>query len=544
MEAVRTSADHAALARALATRLGADRVIETHISSVLLAGERAYKLKKPVRFGFLDFSTLALREQFCREELRINRRGAPQLYLDVLPVTGAVDAPRLGGAGQAIDWLLAMRRFDPAEGLDQRAARGALTADDIDALAAAVAALHAQAARAPVDGGFGTPATVRRWADDNLAELRALSHAAADRARLDALAQASAQGFARHQARIAARLRDGFVRECHGDLHLANAVMIDGAPVLFDALEFNAELRWIDVVSDVAFMFMDLLDHDLAPLAWRLLGGWAEATGDWDGLALLRWYAVYRALVRAKVALLRTQQPQAPRLVRVRAQRGFAHYLALAEALADSLADPLADPLAHQLADSPQSGVARPQMIVMTGLSGSGKSRVALELATRLGALRVRSDVERKRLAGLPAQARAVGSAALYAADMTARTYARLAQIADQLLAAGLSVVIDAAALRADERRALAQVARTRGCAATVVACDAPVEVLQRRIAARARAGTDASDATLAVLAQQQHWREPRAADEPAHRVIDTDCTPEALAQRCAALAADLRHTG
>jgi predicted kinase len=421
-----------------------------------------------------------------------------------------------------------MRRFDPAQGLDQLAAQGALTAADIDALAAAVAALHAQAARAPADGGLGTPATVRRWADDNLAELRALSHAAADRARADALAQASARGFAQHEARIAARLRDGFVRECHGDLHLANAVMIDGAPVLFDALEFNAELRWIDVVSDVAFLFMDLLDHDAAPLAWRLLGGWAEATGDWDGLALLRWYATYRALVRAKVALLRTQQPQAPRLARVRAQRGFAHYLALAESLAVAT----------------DEGSVRPQLIVMTGLSGSGKSRVALDLAMHLGALRVRSDVERKRLAGLPPQARAAGSATLYAADMTARTYARLAHIADHLLACGLSVVIDAASLRADERRALAQVARTRGCAAAVVACEAPVEVLQQRIVARAAAGADASDATLAVLGQQQHWREPRATDEPAHHVIDTNCAPEVLAQRCAALVTDLRHSG
>jgi hypothetical protein len=530
MDAVRTPADHAALLRALAALLGGDRIIETHISSVLLAGERAYKLKKPVRFGFLDFSTLAQREHFCREELRINRRGAPKLYLDVLPVTGAPGAPQLGGDGEPIDWALVMRRFDPAQGLDRLAARGALTAADIDALAAAVAALHAQAARAPTDGRFGAPATVRGWADDNLAELRALSHAAADRARLDALAQASAQGFAQHEARIAARLRDGFVRECHGDLHLANAVMIDGAPVLFDALEFNAELRWIDVVSDVAFLFMDLLDHDAAPLAWRLLGAWTEATGDWDGLVLLRWYATYRALVRAKVALLRTQQPQAPRLARVRAQRGFAHYLALAESLSGSRAD------------APAESTARPQLVVMTGLSGSGKSRVALELALHLGALRVRSDVERKRLAGLPPQAR--GGSTLYAPGMTARTYARLAQIADQLLAAGLSVVIDAAALRVDERRALAQVARSRGCAVAVVACEAPIEVLQQRIVARAAAEADPSDATLAVLAQQLHWREPRATDEPAHHVIDTDCTPEALAQRVAALATDLRHSG
>ncbi|MCU0950344.1 MAG: AAA family ATPase [Burkholderiaceae bacterium] len=521
MNAVRTLADHATLVRALAAQLAAERVIETHISSVLLAGERAYKLKKPLAFGFLDFSTLALREHFCREELRINRRTAPQLYLEVLSVTGTVDAPQLGGAGRPVEWLLSMRRFDPACTLDQLAAHGALDGHAIDALAQAVAALHAQAARAPGDGRFGTPATVRRWADDNLAELRAASQSAADRARLDALAQWTARTLSQQAQCIAARLRDGFVRECHGDLHLANAVMIDGRPQLFDALEFNEELRWIDVVSDIAFLFMDLLDHDAAPLAWRVLNAWVDISGDWAGLARLRGDAVYRALVRAKVALLRTQQPQVLRHTRLRAQRDFGSYLRLAE----SLAQPPA-----------------PQLVVMTGLSGSGKSRVAAELAMALGALRVRSDVERKRLAGLAATAR--GAASLYAADMTARTYAQLGRIAGELLDAGLSVVIDAASLRADERRALAQVARARGCAADVVACEAPAAELARRIAARAQRGGDPSDATPALLLQQQRWRALRAADEPAHHVIDTDCSPDALRARCASLAMALRRAG
>jgi predicted kinase len=389
----------------------------------------------------------------------------------------------------------------------------------VDALAAAVAELHAAAARAPAAGSLGSAPIVRRWVDDNVDELRACSHAAADRARIDALAEWSRREFGRLQPRLDRRLRDGFVRECHGDLHLANAVMVDGAPLLFDALEFNEELRWIDVISDIAFAFMDLLDRGVPALAWRLLGGWIEANGDWDGLALLRWYAVYRALVRAKIALLRVQQPQAPRLQRLRAQVGFAHYLALAE----SLVRP-----------------STPVLVVMTGLSGSGKSRVAIELATRLGALRVRSDVERKRLAGLASDAR--GGAALYSAQMTQRTYARLSDIAGGLLDAGLSAVIDAASLRADERRRLARVAQSRNCAVHVVACEAPLHVLQRRIAARAQAGGDASDATLAVLAQQPGWRQARASDEPMHRVIDTDCAPDELVRRCDALAAALRH--
>jgi len=516
-------ADHTTLVAGLRRALHADALIETHISSVLLAGDSAYKLKKPVAFSFLDFSTLAARAHYCTEELRLNRRTAPQVYLGVQPVTGTLDTPVLGGDGEPIEHVLIMRRFDPALVLDQVAARGDLTAATVDALAAAIASLHRAGDVAPNESRFGTPATVQRWVNGNLAELRAASHAAVDRERLDALADWTEDAFDRHRALIERRRQTGFVRECHGDLHLGNVVLIDEVPVIFDALEFNDELRWIDVIGDVAFLFMDLLDHDRPALAWRMMSGYLEATGDYDGVALLRFQAVYRALVRAKVALLRVQQPAAPMIARVRAQRTFAHYLALAESLAEL-----------PTASRPLSGLP-PQLVVMTGLSGSGKSTVAIELAAQLGALRVRSDVERKRLAGLDAATR--GSVDLYAPGMTARTYGRLQQIAGELLAAGVSVVVDAASLRSDERRNLAQVAMARAAIATVVACAAPLSVLQARVAARTRAGTDPSDATLEVLAMQRQWQEPRGDGEPVHHTIDTDCAPAELAARCTALA-------
>jgi len=518
---VETVADHAALVAALRSRLGADTLIETHISSVLLAGDLAYKLKKPVTFSFLDFAGVARRAHFCDEELRLNRRTAPQLYLDCQPVTGTIAAPQIGGAGEPIDHLLRMRRFDPAQVLDHAVLRGELHAGHIDALATAVAVLHAAAAVAPADGVLGAPATVQRWIEGNLTEVRADCHAAADRARVDALSAWTHAGLARLRPLIAGRLRDGFVRECHGDLHLGNVALLDGAPLIFDALEFNDELRWIDVASDVAFLFMDLLDHARPLLAWRLLGGYLEATGDYAAMALLRFYAVYRALVRAKVALLRTQQPAAPPIARIRAQVTFAHYLALAESLAQLDATPPA-----------------PRLVVMTGVSGSGKSTVALELAMRLGGLRVRSDVERKRLAGLAPAER--GAAAMYAPQMTERTYARLREIAATLLGTGVTVVIDAASLRTDERRGLARVAAACGAVACVVACEAPVTVLRQRVAARAESRRDPSDATREVLERQLGWREPRAPDEPPWRTIDTDCDADGLVARCAALAGEL----
>ena len=510
--------DHAALVAALAAQLPADKVIQTHISSVLLSGDLAFKLKKPAHFSFLDFRPLAARLQFCRDELRLNRRTAPQLYIDVQPVTGTLAAPKIGGSGEPIDYLLRMRRFDPAQGLDEVAARSELTEVQIDALAAAIVALHAVAPMAAAGSGYGAPATVQRWVEANLSELRANTHAAADRARLDVLAGWTQQAFARLRPLIDLRASVGAVREVHGDLHLGNVVLISGTPVLFDALEFNPELRWIDVIADIAFTYMDLLDHGQPALAWRLLSAYFEHTGDYGGAALLHFHAVYRALVRAKVAQLRTQQPQQPQAVRVRAHASFEHYLALAEQLAQP---------------------TTPRLVVMTGVSGSGKSLVAQALAAQLGALRIRSDVERKRLAGLAAGER--GDESIYSAEMTARTYARLQQLTAGLLDAGVSVVVDAASLRADERRGLAQVAQQRGRPVAVVACEAPWAVLQERVSARALVGADASDATPEVLQQQRHWREAAAADEPPHLLIATDCTRDELTRRCLALAARLQ---
>lgn len=510
---------HARLVAGLRALLGAAAVetIETHISTVLLAGEFAYKLKKPVDLGFLDFTTLPARKRYCEQELRLNRRTAPQLYLDVVAITGTVDEPRLGGAGEPIDWTVRMRRFAAENLLDARARAGLLDAACIDRLAATIAAFHMEAPRVDAASALGSAGTVARWMLDNIDGLREHTGASVDRARIDALADWTRRELERRAALLQARHRDGFVRDCHGDLHLGNIVLVDGEPVPFDCIEFNDELRCIDVVNDIAFTVMDLLERRQGYLAWRLLNAYLEATGDYGGVPLVRVYAVYRALVRAKVALIRAQQPALSPASRLHQHGDFAAHLALAEALARP---------------------APALVVAMHGLSGSGKTFVAQRLLERLGAVRVRSDVERKRMFSLSPTARVDAElrAELYGADATRATYDRLADAARAIVAGGFTAIVDAAFLKRAERDAFAALARGLGARFAVVACEAPVDVLRERVAERAAADRDASDATLEVLDRQLAWLEP-VRDEDGALHIDTAAPPDEVARRCEALA-------
>jgi len=496
------AAEQARLVRALADPavhgpgVTAVTVLETHISTVLLTGRHAYKIKKPVDLGFLDFTTLAARMRFCNDELRLNRRLAPDLYLGVVAIGGTPDAPVLDDAGPAIEYAVKMREFPQDALLSRVLARGELTAAHIDALAADVAAFHGRIDVAPADGPFGHPDAVLYYALQDFRQIRPLVGDPADLAALDALEAWTCREHTAQGHLFAARRRGGFVRECHGDLHLGNVALVDGRLTIFDCLEFNAELRWIDVASEIAFVAMDLADRGRVDFAHRFVDAYLAATGDYAALPLLSFYLAYRALVRAKVACLRGAQ-LAPGVAKTALAAEFRGYLRLAE------------------------GYARPTrgaIVVTHGLAGSGKTTLSQSLLETVGAIRVRSDVERKRLAGLAATAGSGSEVAggLYSTDATARTYERLADLAHLIVDSGRVAIVDATFLARRQRDRFRALAADMLVPFVIVAFTAREPVLRERIAARARRGDDASEADVAVLDHQLATQEPLAADEQA----------------------------
>ena len=487
------------------------RLLETHISWVLLTGDYAYKIKKPVNLGFLDFSTLEMRGRYCEEELRLNRRLAPELYLEVVTVRGTAAEPHIGADGPLLDYAVKMREF-PQERLASRMLEsGTFGAAEVDALAAVVADFHEGAAAAEPSDRLGAPDTVIAAAMANFDEILPRLQHARNKEAAQLLREWTGREGEAQRAEFAARKRAGRVRECHGDLHLRNIVLANGRPVPFDCIEFSDELRWIDVMNEVAFVVMDLCDRGRPDLGWRFLNRYLEASGDYEGLDVLRFYLVYRALVRAKVHLIRSQQPGLLKNEKSRLQTAFHGYLRLASRL------------------STVSGLA---LLITHGLSGSGKTTGTQALIEQIGAVRVRSDIERKRLHGLAPLERS-GSGAdsgIYTPAATEATYERLAAVAERTIRAGYPAVVDAAFLKRAERGRFQELARRCAVPFIVLDFDLPERMLRERVAQRAAAGSDASEADLSILERQIQWREALVPQERVAAVsVDTrgpDQTP------------------
>ncbi len=474
---------------------------ETNISWLILTGSFAYKIKKPVRLDFLDQSTLELRHHLCQEELRLNRRLAADLYLNVDAISREAGTVRMGGSGQAIEYAVRMKQFDPALELAALLDGGQVSREEIDELADRLADFHANAPSTPREQDFQHTDDLHAAVLGNLAIL--LSH-------LDGAPAVPDMGFlidGTHDrlrdstAWLRAREQSGFIRECHGDLHAGNIVRWGGRLVPFDCLEFNPKLRWIDVMNDVAFLVMDLTAHQCAHLAWSFLNTYLARTGDYAGVRLLTFYAVYRALVRAMVDSLEAERVPAHR-------EGALKRLCMRVSTAADL-------------------INRPPatLFIMHGPSGSGKSWFSERLAESLGAVRIRSDVERKRLAGAgtPDPGADGYEQGKYSPEFTRRTYTRLIECAQVCIDAGIDTIVDAAFLQRANRQPFRDLAAGRGVRFVVLSCTAPRDVLMQRVAERRELRADASEAGAAVLARQLEHFEPIDAGElPQTIVIDT----------------------
>ncbi|ADC61978.1 bifunctional aminoglycoside phosphotransferase/ATP-binding protein [Allochromatium vinosum] len=474
--------------------------IETHISHVLLAGEYAYKFKKPLDLGFLDFSTLERRRHGCEEEVRLNRRLAPDLYLGVVTVNGSLDAPRIGGPGPVLEYGVWMRRFPQSALLD----RQPVTSELMTRLAEHIAEFHADIPIAGPNSGFGTPARVLEPMLENLTQIRVRLDSPEDLARLEALESWSRNRFEALTPVIEKRRAEGFVRECHGDMHRGNIALVDGRIRIFDAIEFNPNLRWIDTASEIAFLIMDLEQEGERGAAQRFLNRYLERSGDYGALAMLDFYKVYRALVRAKVLAIRWGQDDPPFAEAQALRDDFARYLELAQSY---------------------TWARRRHLLIACGLPGSGKSRLSSRLREALPMIHLRSDIERKRLFGLGELARTASSIdrGIYFPRATDWTYERLHRLADGILASGYDVLVDATFIARQRRERFAALARRHRAGFAILALEAPLEVLRERVMRRLAQGADVSEADLSVLECQHASRQPLS--ELEHRralVIDT----------------------
>lgn len=467
---------------------GMIEVHETHISRVYLAGPFAYKLKKPVKTSFLDYSSISLRKKACEEEVRLGRRYADDLYLGVVPIVQTGDrlvvhsSQTLDGDSLIVDYAVQMHRFEDDAILSQRLDHRQVTDTDILDLATTTARFHQHAAA--IQGSFESfSKTALHFAIDNLDAISEHPHPSIDR-KIEWLRCWTRDTWEQLAATNLERFLAGRVRECHGDLHCGNIVQWSGRWILFDGIEFNPDLSRIDVIDDAAFLMMDLYARGRPDLAHLWINAYLEATGDYDGLHVLRWYLVYRSMVRAKVAAMREHQQESdPQAMRA-SLRELERYTQLAT----------------EFATSQQAT----ELWITHGLSGSGKSTQSLRWIKSHRGIRIRSDVERMRLFG-PGQ---------YDTSANQATYERLEQLAQTILDTGYPVIVDATFLQKAQRTRLLRLAQNQGIPFHILDCHADHETLRLRIADRLALGKDPSEADLSVLEKQIQSHEPLDPDE------------------------------
>ncbi len=492
MHAVPDTLDIPALIRSLKDQDPAQgvRLIETHISWVLITPSTAYKIKKPVKFSFVDFRALAQRKHFCEEEVRLNQRLAPEIYQGVVPILycptkglWSIDPVSPFDCAEIVDWAVKMHAFNASGTLDQA---GEIQPRQIDAIADAIASFHEHEKPIAAPTPFSSPAEIARIANENLGDLKAQWPNDPRIARLD---DWNKQTLEKLKPFFEQRQVNGAVKDCHGDLHLGNIAWGNDKPIIFDCIEFSDTLRCIDVINEIAFLFMDLHAKGQATMAWRFLNRWLEHTGDYDGLKSLMFYASYRALVRAKISMHQNKPADVEK------------YLVLAEHF---------------------THLQNPTLTLMHGFSGSGKTFESQRLLQSEGAIRLRSDVERKRLFGLKSTVRTQSAvhAGMYQELATEQTFDRLYDITERLLSAGFKVIVDATFLKRGLREKFIKLAKSREVPVRIRDMAVAPETCRERILSRQAQQTDASDATLEVLEQQLRTADPLSPEELALTMV------------------------
>ncbi|WP_181389550.1 AAA family ATPase [Leucothrix pacifica] len=487
-------------------------LLETHISWIILTGRIAYKLKKPVNLGFLDFTTLANRKHFCEEELRLNARLAADLYLGVETITGNAQQPVINGEGPVIDYAIRMRQFPQSAQLDKRLEQHLLLPADMEALGAMIARFHQQLPPAEANIDYGSVEQIHSDVGDNLSVIKdyfeATSSDTPDNPSLDDRQTLTAiEDWVKKQNQalddvFAQRKQRGFIRECHGDLHLRNLIWLDDHPVAFDCLEFDESLRWIDVMCEIAFLVMDLMSRDQDALAYAFLNHYLQQTGDYQGLTVLPYYISYRAMVRAKVDALRHQQSGISPQELAATDTELHAYMNLALRI---------------------SQPRRARLIITRGMSASGKSTISQVLSAQISAIRIRSDVERKRLYDLEATESAASApdTGLYSKSISTKTYTTLLALAEHSLAAGFDVIVDAVFMHHTQRRVFQELAEHNNYDYVILEFTASPDTLRQRIVSRVK---EASDADLTVLEHQLSQWQPLQTDETKYRIeVDTE---------------------
>ncbi|MBV9387178.1 MAG: AAA family ATPase [Chroococcidiopsidaceae cyanobacterium CP_BM_ER_R8_30] len=487
------------------------QLIQTHISYVLLTGDYVYKLKKPVNFGFLDFSTLDKRHHFCHEELRLNQRGATELYLEVLPITQAGNQYQLDGLGQPVEYTLKMRQFPQETLFTSMFEQGRLCEADLEKLGRVVAQYHSKAKTNDYICSFGEISQVRAAIDENYAQTKRYIGGPQTQSQFDETKHYTDGFFIQQPELFTSRIQHNWIRECHGDLHLGNICRSSDKILLFDCIEFNEKFRFVDVMYDIAFIIMDLEARQRKDLGNAFLNTYVEQTGDWEGLQVLPLYLSRQAYVRAKVNSLLLDDPTIPAAKKEEAIATAAHYYHLAWQYSQRFAHSSGNSIAPA---QPCQG----QLILMAGLSGSGKSTIARQLARQLGAIHIRSDAVRKHLGGIKLTER--GSAELYTDEMSQRTYERLLELGIVLANQGFPVILDAKYDRQKLRmEAIAKVQRHQ-LPLQILHCTAPIKVLLERLASRTG---DIADATPDLLEGQQEAFQPFTEAEQAYvKILDT----------------------